>query len=132
MTKNRNAILFCCCSLLCFMAMGCAPAPPTPDVEAKAIIKAALDSWSLGGSDSKFVETHKNVERFFDIDWLSKKVLLRYEIKGVQKSELSHGGYDVIVVLVFQSKAGTEITEQRRYHAFQDNISEDRWDINAN
>ncbi len=131
MTKNHNAILFCCCSLLCFMAMGCTPTPPAPDVEAKALVKAALDSWSLGGSVSKFKETHKNVERFFDIDWIGTKVLLRHEIKGVQKSESPLGGHDVIAVLVFQSEAGTEITEQRRYHARQEVAFDGRWWISA-
>lgn len=131
MTKKYTVFIFCC-FLLCFVASGCTPTPPAADVEAKALVKAALDSWSLGGSDSKFKETHKNVEKFFDIDWIGTKVLLRYEIKGVQKSESPLGGHDVIAVLVFQSKAGTEITDQRRYHAFQDNLYEGRWVISAN
>ena len=130
MTTKHTAILFCC-SLLSFVAMGCTHTAPTPDAEAKAIVRAALDSWNLGGSSSKFKESHKNVEKFFDIDWIGKKVLLRYEIKGVQKSESPLGGYDVIAVLVFQSEAGTEITEQHRYHAFQDTLYDGRWVISA-
>ncbi len=130
MTTKHSVILFCY-SLLSFVTMGCTHTEPTPDAEAKAIVKAALDSWNLGGSNSKFKETHKNVERFFDIDWIGTKVLLRYEIKGVQKSESPIGGYDVIAVLVFQSEAGTEITQQRRYHAHQEVAFDGRWWITA-
>lgn len=129
MTTTHSAILVCY-SLLSFVAMGCTPTAPTPEAEAKAIVKAALDSWNLGGSSSEFPESQKNVERFFDIDWVGMKVLLRYEIKGVTKDTSGLGGFKVIAVLVFQSKGGTEITEQRTYKVYPA-LTEGKWEVSS-
>lgn len=100
-----------------------------PDADAKAAVDAALNFWSLGGSYSKVAESHTNVATVADMDWIANAVLLRYEIKGALKNQSSGVGYDVTAILVFQSKAGTEITKQRRYHVFQNANNEGPWHI---
>lgn len=88
--------------------------------QAKQVLKAALDSWIFGDTLDQFEKKHPGYN-FIEPKWsISQVVLLRYEIglgRAEGPSDMPPGvkGYEFAVVLVFQSQAGMEIKENRRY-----------------
>ncbi len=89
-------------------------ATPEADRQDKALqkLKAGLDSWVFGDSPDRFKKSHPDI-LFPDADWLTRTVLLRYEIGPVRT--VKNGRVEVAVTLVFQSRAGTEIKQSKTY-----------------
>jgi hypothetical protein len=103
-----------------------APSTKTPmgnEAEARAVLKAALDSWALGDTLEKFEKDHPGVQ-FFDTSWITKKRLARYDIGNVRKDGIT---FEFLVTLTFQSDAG-DATKSGDYHVTKD---ADGWVITA-
>jgi len=98
-----------------------APADPgtkTPlgtEAEARAILKAALDSWASGDTLEKFEKDHPGVQ-FFDTNWIAKKRLGRYEIGNVRKDGIT---FVLLVTLTFREDVG-DVTKSGDYHVTKD------------
>ncbi len=100
--------------------------PVAPEETVKPLLIKMLDAWSLGiNSDQLYVNHKIDDVYFFDEAWVDGAVLLRYEIKGFRERPEWAGSTDVpgskvfsvTVNLTFQSRAGTEKTQQRIYIA---------------
>jgi hypothetical protein len=102
------------------------PGTKTPmgsEAEARAILKAALDSWAFGDTLEKFEKDHPGVQ-FFDTNWITRKRLGRYEIGNVRKDGIT---FEFLVTQTFQEDAGVA-SKSRDYHVTRD---ADGWVITA-
>lgn len=81
-------------------------------------LKEALDSWVFGDDPELFRIKHPDVN-FSDMDWGVRTVLLRYEITSARKcktySKPGEDRFEFSVVLSFQSRAGTELKQSKKY-----------------
>ena len=82
----------------------------THETEARAQLKAALDSWVAQTPKEKFQETHPTIA-FSDIDFLDKR-LLRYEIAGPSTKE---DAFLVLSAKLTVLKDGQELEIPRTY-----------------
>lgn len=97
--------------------------PMGTEAEARAILKAALDSWAFGDTLEKFEKDHPGVQ-FFDTNWITKKRLGRYELGNVRKDGIT---FEFLVTLIFREDAG-DVTKSGDYHVTKD---ADGWVITA-
>ena len=72
------------------------------EVEAKAVLKAALDSWAFGDPLEKYEREHPGVT-FFDTTRITKKQLGRYEFGSSRSDGKS---FDFLVTLVLKEEKG--------------------------
>ncbi len=106
-----------------------APADPSKktamgtEAEARAILKAALDSWAFGDTLEKFEKDHPGVQ-FFDTNWITKKRLGRYDIGNMRKDGIT---FEFLVTQTFREDAG-DVTKSGDYHVTKD---ADGWVITA-
>ena len=91
------------------------------EAAARDKLKEGLDAWVFGDSQETFCKSHPRFD-FMDMDihsdmcWSSNAVLLRYEIVASRRT--TDDEYEFVVVLVFQSHAGTEIKNKVKYKAY--------------
>jgi hypothetical protein len=97
--------------------------PMGTEAEARAILKAALDSWAFGDTLEKFEKDHPGVQ-FFDTNWITKKRLGRYEIGNMRKDGIT---FEFLVTLIFREDAD-DVTKNGDYHVTKD---ADGWVITA-
>ena len=113
-------------------ATGNQAAASTPNKEdvAKEKLKTALDAWVFGDSVEKFAKDHPEYSGPPPIhDWMSKKVLMRYEIGACR---FENSCYKFVVTHVFQSEGGTEIKESVIYWVTPpEGMKDHKWAIMA-
>jgi hypothetical protein len=68
------------------------------EADARAVLKAALDSWAFGDSLEKYEKDHPGVH-FFDTNWITKKRLAKYELGNVRKDDI---GFEFLATLIFR------------------------------
>ena len=81
------------------------------EAQARAKLRLALDSWVFGDSITRFEAAHPDIH-FGDYDWVLTKVLQRYEMGAARPYG---SGYEISVILTFESQAGTEIRRTAKY-----------------
>jgi hypothetical protein len=85
------------------------------EAEARAVLKAALDSWAFGDPIEKFEKAHPGVS-FFDTNWITKKQLGRYEIGNMRKNGIT---FEFLVSLTFREDSG-DVARSSDYHVTKD------------
>jgi hypothetical protein len=93
------------------------------EADAKAILKVGLDSWIFGDTQAKFEKNHPDIS-FGDFDWTAGDVLMKYEFGPSREKDKS---YEFSVILIFQSKAGTEIKKTKKYRVFPPREDSPQW-----
>jgi hypothetical protein len=79
------------------------------EAEARAAVKAALDSWAFGDSEAQFAKAHPAI-KFLDYSRITKK-LARHEIGAARRDGNS---FEFLVTLTFREEAG-EVTRSGTY-----------------
>lgn len=110
------------------LTSGCAK-PVADEEKILSEVKSALTAWSLGEGMfdyGKRMGKHRDA-RAQDYEWMDGAVLLNFELKGIRECpplKMPHPRqvpgtktFKITTVLTFQSKAKTEIKEQRIFVA---------------
>ena len=72
------------------------------EVEARAVLKTALDSWVFGDTLEMFEKHHPGIS-FFDTSRITKKMIGRYDIGTVRKEGRT---FEFLVTLTFKEESG--------------------------
>ena len=72
------------------------------EADARAVLKATLDSWVFGDTLEKFEQDHPGIH-FFDTSRITKKMIGRYEIGNARKEGRT---FEFLVTLTFKEDAG--------------------------
>jgi hypothetical protein len=93
------------------------------EADARAVLKAALDSWAFGDTLEKFEQNHPGVQ-FFDTNRITRKRLAGYELGTVRKDDI---GFEFLATLTLR-ESDRDVTWRGDYSVTPD---ADGWVINA-